>query len=298
MIADMERLRSVSYAGVAVQPRRNIDRLRPTVAIVGGGVGGCCSALELARTGKLNIFLLEKNRELMRETSDATPGRLGLGFHYSDKATALRFLHVTVDFIKRFGRFRQEIARKQSHPLRRGRYFIMKNSLVSVQDILKVYDAIKDEYTKMVREDPTCEVLGPPDDIYRIMEPHEFEGKVYIEKVAMGIETAEELLDWPRLREYIINQITERKENRVISVMTNTKVVAISARKGGGYIVEGLNTYHGGAAKISADFVVNSSWYNISKFNQLLGISSACRYVILTSSLFPFLGRTINMCYS
>lgn len=113
----MEKPRRVSYAGFAVQPRTNIDRLRPTVAIIGGGVGGCCSALELARTGKLSIFLLEKNRELMRESSDATPGRLGLGFHYSDKATALRFLHVTVDFIKRFGRFRQEITRKQSHPL-------------------------------------------------------------------------------------------------------------------------------------------------------------------------------------
>ena len=294
----MEKPRRVSYAGFAVQPRTDIDRLRPTVAIIGGGVGGCCSALELARTGKLNIFLLEKNRELMRESSDATPGRLGLGFHYSDKATALRFLHVTVDFIKRFGRFRQEIARKQSHPLRRGRYFIMKNSLVSVQDILKIYDAIKQEYAKMVRKDPTSEVLGPPDDIYRIMESHEFEENVHIEEVAMGIETAEELLDWPRLREYIINQVTERKENRV-SVMTNTKVVAITARKGGGYILEGLNTYHGGAAKISADFVVNSSWYNISKFNQLLGISSACRYVIFDVLAVPLSRRrTINIWHS
>ena len=211
----------------------------------------------------------------MRESSDATPGRLGLGFHYSDKTTALHFLHVTVDFTKRYGQFRQEIGRKQTHPLRRGRYFIVKNSLVSVKDILDVYQAIKEEYTTMVREDPSCEVFGPPEDIYRILEPHEFEKDVEMGKIEMGIETAEELLDWPRLREFLIDQLEQ--EVNPIKVLTNTKAVVITDHDHGGYVIDAMNTFHGGALRLLVDFVVNASWYNISKFNKMLGISSACR---------------------
>jgi glycine/D-amino acid oxidase-like deaminating enzyme len=97
------------------------------ITIIGGGVGGCCTALELAKTGKYQVQILEKNAELMKESSDATPGRMGLGFHYADQSTAIYYLHATLDFTKRFGNFRQEIDKGNSHPLRRGRYFIMKN---------------------------------------------------------------------------------------------------------------------------------------------------------------------------
>ena len=272
----MQRPRSVSYAGLTVQRLRKNSRLRKSIVIIGGGAGGCCTAIELAKTGLYNVSLLEKNQELMRESSDATPGRLGLGFHYADKTTALHFLHVTVDFVKTYGRFRQEIGRNQSHPLRRGRYFIVKDSLVPARDILDTYEAIKQEYAKMVREDPSCEVFGLPKDIYRILDPDEFKADVEMEKIELGIETAEELLDWPRLREFIVDQL-ERKENRIF-VLTNTNVVTVTPREFGGYDVDGVNTYHGGAVRIYADFVVNASWYNISKFNKMLGISSACRY--------------------
>lgn len=266
----------VPFNGHSAPPLRKNSRLRPTVAIVGGGAGGCCCAIELGLTGRFNILLLEKNQQLMRETSDMTPARLGLGFHYADKATALHFLHVAVEFVKRYGQFRQEIGRKECHPLRRGRYFIMKNSLVPVQDILDVYDAIKKEYANMVREDPSCEVFGPSENIYRILEPHEFEEHVERGNVEMGIETAEELLDWSRLRKYIIEGIEKQKKSGV-SVLTFTEVEVITAREEGGYIIEGVNTFHGSAVRISTDLVINASWYNISKFNQSLGISSACR---------------------
>ena len=95
---------------------------RQTVIIVIGGAGGCCTALELAKTKQFNIHLFEKNKELMRESSDATPGRMGPGFHYADVDTASYYLHATLNFTKRFSRFHQEIEQKPSHPRRRGRY--------------------------------------------------------------------------------------------------------------------------------------------------------------------------------
>ena len=237
-------------------------------------MGGCCAALELARTRRFNVYLLEKNQELMRESSDATPGRLGLGFHYADKTTALHFLHVTLEFIRKFGlEFRQEVGRKLSRPLRRGRYFIMKNSVVPTSEILDTYEAIKAEYTKLVCEDPSYEVFGPPEEIYRILEPHEFEDDVEMENIEMGVETAEELLDWPRLRKFIIHQLEQ--EESTVTVQTNTEAIVITARDNGGYIIEAMNTFHGGIVRITTDIVVNASWYNIAKFNKMLHISSA-----------------------
>ena len=77
-----------------------------------------------------------------------------LGFHYADKETALYYLHATLEFTRKYGRFRQEVGRSETlHPLRRGRYFILKSSLVPVKEILDTYDALKEEYTNMVSED-------------------------------------------------------------------------------------------------------------------------------------------------
>ena len=124
-----------------------------TVVFIGGGVGGCCTALALERTQQFQVYLLEKNGELMRESSDVTPGRMGLGFHYADKETALYYLHATLEFTRKYGRFRQEVGRSETlHPLRRGRYFILKSSLVPVNEILDTYDALKEEYTNVVSE--------------------------------------------------------------------------------------------------------------------------------------------------
>ena len=167
-----------------------------TNVVIGGGVGGCCTALALARTQQFQIYLLEKNGELIRESRNATPGRMGLGFHYADKETALYYLHATLEFTRKYGRFRQEVGRSETlHPLRRGRYFILKSSLVPVKEILDTYDALKEEYTNMVSKDPSYEVFGRPEDFYRVLEPWEFEEDVATEEIEMGIETAEELLD-------------------------------------------------------------------------------------------------------
>ena len=168
------------------------------ITIIGGGVGGCCTALELAKTGKYQAQILEKNSELMKESSDATPGRMGLGFHYADQSTAIYYLHATLDFTKRFGNFRQEIDKGNSHPLRRGRYFCLQ------------------------------------------------------------------------FRLYLINEL-QKHENR-FKINLNTEVTGIRAVNKSGYSIQS-ESQSGYQITTSADIVVNASWYNISKFNKMLGVT-------------------------
>ena len=61
------------------------------VVIIGGGIGGCMAALALAQAG-CKVLLLEKNADLLSGTSNMTPGRMGLGFHYTHAETGLLYL--------------------------------------------------------------------------------------------------------------------------------------------------------------------------------------------------------------
>ncbi|XP_032239656.2 uncharacterized protein LOC116619221 [Nematostella vectensis] len=240
---------------------------RPIIGVIGGGIGGCCSALQLAKTGNYTVFLLEKNSQLMSESSNVTPGRMGLGFHYADTNTALFYLRSTLEFTKKYGQFRQELARDQKHSLRRGRYFIMKNSGFSVQNILQTYQALKEEYTRLVRDNGCYELFGDPEEFYKILAPREYEQDVCADKVELGLETAEELLDWPKFKESIINQLEENKEKGLLKIKTSAEVTAIDTCSFGGYTLKTHNEL------MVVDALVNASWYNIGKFNKQLGIT-------------------------
>ena len=91
---------------------------RREVTVIGGGAGGCGSALALAECG-WKVSLYEKNT-LLSGTSGRTPGRLGLGFHYMDLQTSEMLLRATVRFVKTFPGFRIGETLPWSDSLRHG----------------------------------------------------------------------------------------------------------------------------------------------------------------------------------
>lgn len=249
-----------------------------TVAVIGGGAGGCFTALELVKTGKCKVLIFEKNEEVMIGTSNISPGRMGLGFHYADPNTAVYTLHAALKFTKLYGTCRHEYGRPESHPRRRGRYLIMKNSRVSKEDILKTYDIIKMEYSRMIEEDKSNQLFGPAENLYRVMNLSEYEDDVNMEEVDMGIETAEELLDWTKLRKIILHELTQQEKLGTIEICTQTEVLDLQKRKTtGGYIISTHDIKQEYAEQYMVDVVVNSTWYNISKINKMLGVTDVKR---------------------
>lgn len=107
-----------------------------TVAVIGGGAGGCGSSLALAERG-WKVHLFEKNT-IFSGTSGITCGRLGLGFHYIDLETSLKLMRATIRLVKTFPGHCVGEDFPSSHPIRRGRYFITNDSLASPHDILEV----------------------------------------------------------------------------------------------------------------------------------------------------------------
>ena len=71
------------------------------IAIIGGGIAGCTTALRLARDGH-DIYIFEEKEDLLQGTSARTPGRMGLGYHYFDLATATTYMRQTVRFMREY----------------------------------------------------------------------------------------------------------------------------------------------------------------------------------------------------
>ncbi len=249
------------------------------IVVVGGGIAGCGAALRLADLG-YKVTLIENRGSLLSGSSDDTPCRAGLGFHYPDKNTAVSALKNAVRFIKEYKdlgfNLRVGEDKPLAHPLRRGHYYVVKDSQFEVDTVLALYEEIKKAYAKLIEEDPANEVFGPAEDFYRVLWRNE-EGDVPAEhdalvpllnlyKIACGIETAEHTLNWPVFKSYLVDEVTHHPN---ITVQLNTQVNEILPH-GLGYKI---NFEENAELKNKkCDFVINSAWENIEKLNKTAGV--------------------------
>lgn len=238
------------------------------IIILGGGIGGVMSALRLAeKFPDVEIMLVEKQPVLLAGASDKTPGRAGLGFHYVHPKSAIMYLEETIAFYRHFHKGCPDLLLGANlpvdHPIRNGRYFIVKNSEFPVRKILETYEEIALAYAKLVEKDPENKVFGEPENFYRVLKPKEYLNDVVGGLVEVGIETHEHLLNWPRLKAFLLEQIV-RHEN--IKVFTGHAVKDIAySYKDYRYIIDIDGQLE------PADFVINATWEWVDYFNSRIG---------------------------
>lgn len=247
----------------------------PGITIIGGGIGGCYTGLRLAEAGH-HVTIIDIRDELLAGTSDGTPGRIGLGFHYRHLETAKTYLRATIAFARSSlldssGKLKFVIGgdEKWEHPFRHGRYFITKDSQVPVKELLSVYEAVQEEYRTMCREDPRNKVFGEPDEFFRILELSEYDKDVNTKNIEIGIETNEHLLDWPAFKKDLLRKI-DRNNN--IKVITGQKVVGASDSANGRFHLV-TQDKDGKECKYETLFVVNAAWENIESIDKGLGFT-------------------------
>jgi hypothetical protein len=241
-----------------------------TVIVIGGGAGGCGSALALANAG-LKVKIIEKASALLLGTSNATPGRMGLGFHYIDFGTGAMYMKQNIEIVKKFPGYRLAEERDANDPLRHGRYFIVKNSLFPKEAIIEIYKQYQQEYARLVAKDPSNKVFGEPENFFRILDPKEYANDVNMDLVEVGIETAEHLMDWPRFREFYIAQIHSHPN---IEVLTNYEVKNVQKGKTCRFEIM-VHTAHSKELVFQTDYAVNATWEQMEKVRKNLDIPSA-----------------------
>lgn len=239
------------------------------VVVIGGGAAGMATALRLADQG-YQVTLIEKNT-LGSGASGNNPGRMGLGFHYADIPTALSYLRASIKVQREFPDHLVGKERPDTDPIRHGRYLFTKDSTVPISKILETYKAIQAEYTRLVKEDPKNEVFGPPDKLFRVLTEDEYKDKVNADIVVGGVETAEHLFNWSSFLSEIRKKIESHKN---ITLLEHTNVVNISRNlpKEKRFTVECEQGEEQLPIKIDTDFIVNSTWQNIERINDFVGI--------------------------
>jgi hypothetical protein len=242
--------------------------MRSEVVVIGGGVAGISAAFELSKYYPVTI--VEKHH-LFDGSSGRNPGRMGLGFHYIDYETSKLYLEASIEVQKHYPHFRIGEYLPFEHPVRHGRYYVMKDSLYTFEEVLVTYRRLQARYAELVAENPENKVFGEPEHFFRILEPHEYNAYINADIVVGGVETCEHLFNWQSFSLHIRQMILSNSNIRLIE---NAEVVdfrhwyEFDTR----YQVL-ITTRHGENLTVKTNYIINSAWQNIEYLNDKLGIT-------------------------
>lgn len=117
--------------------------MRNKVLIVGAGVFGMTSAIELAKLG-MNVTLCEELDDVMKCASGINQYRLHRGYHYPrSKDTALECLKSIKDFKRKYNQFIVSSGNEHYYSISK------ENSLVSAKEYIQFLDDLNLDYKKV-----------------------------------------------------------------------------------------------------------------------------------------------------
>ncbi len=232
------------------------------IVIIGGGIAGISCALDLADQGH-KVTLLEARSELLEGSSNNTPCRVGVGLHYIDIPTAKKYLHSTIEFLKKYKDFILETPPELSG----SDYVVVKDSEFDYAQISKLHAALIEEYQTLIDEDPANKVLGEANKLITFAKEG---GSRHLkqERVSAIYSTAEQILDWPKLRQYLIKQAETHSnitifKNCLVAKMEHT---ASDVKKKFQLTLKGGET-------IYTDSIINCAWEQTEALDSGLGVT-------------------------
>jgi len=232
------------------------------ITIIGGGIAGCTTALEIAKQGH-RVIIYEQDSDILQGTSARTPGRMGLGYQCFHSEIAKHYMRQTIRFMQKYSDC--FVGSELTPHLQYGRYFIVKDSLVSTQELMANYDDVAHEFEKICREDPSKDIFGTT-HLHRTLHEEEFQSDVNLDKIEFAIETRERLLDWQKFSARLKGEIANHSN---IEIRTRSMVDNLSTDNSGKFLV------NQGGVDEKVDYVVNCTWQNIEALNVKLGIGDA-----------------------
>lgn len=236
---------------------------------MGGGLTGCCTALELAGRGH-DVTIVEQDVELMSRASLRNEGKIHLGLVYANDVT----LATGVLQLQAALRFRSLLARWLGDGVDRIRtstpfvYVVAHGSLRSPAQLMSFYGRLSEIWQAELRDDPRLDYLGerprqlveklPERDACQHFRPGTFQA---------AFQTVERAIDTEDLAVAIRAELLRRPNVRVLAKHEVRRVTAHDRT----LVVEGVNGDNHFA--LSASQVVNATWERRQKLDQTLGLS-------------------------
>jgi glycine/D-amino acid oxidase-like deaminating enzyme len=239
-----------------------------TTAILGAGLTGCCTALELARRGH-PVVLIEQDAEPLRRASLRNEGKIHLGLVYANDptlATGLLQLRSAL-------RFHGLLERWLGARVRRIRcstpfdYLVANDSLVEPERLREFYARLEEFAHAELAADPTLDYLGTrPPRLVEDLAPDESVRHFTPGSVRHAFRTAERAIDTDDLAREVRGAIAD---GPLIRVHAGHEVRGISSR-GDSLVVEGVA--EGRPFAIAARQVVNATWERRLALDRTFGL--------------------------
>jgi len=203
------------------------------IVVIGGGLFGCCVAIELAKSGH-EVDLIEEQGDIMTQASRVNHNRIHLGYHYIRSIeTAEQSIEGLLSFMFNFG---NAVKCQFSNY-----YAIAKhNSKTSPEKFLEFCDNVGISYNEGY---PDNEFLDPTklEACYRVPEP---------------------VFDYSQLKKMVGDYLSKTKVN----LQLNTICSNLKKQPNGTFLVKTTR-----AEKVY-DVVINASYVNFNTINEWLGI--------------------------
>lgn len=238
-----------------------------SVAVLGGGLTGVGTALELAQHGT-DVVLVEQDELAINRASLRNEGKIHLGLIYANDTTfGTARLQLQGALL-----FRALLARwigARANALRRSApflYLVSTNSLLSQEKLAAHYTAVERECSDCLSQAPDLDYLGDrPKRLFHPCSLTELESLLRTDRFAGAFRTEERAIDTDELAQVLRAAVHECPH---IRFLPRHRVESVS-RRPEGFHVEGSGPE--GRWRIDAEQVVNATWENRLAIDETFG---------------------------
>lgn len=244
--------------------------MKRKVIVLGAGIQGCCTALELANRG-FKVDLVDQDSIPFNRSSIRNEGKIHLGLVYMNDPgfeTPRLMLKGALQFSENLKRWIGESAYdlNSSTPFW---YLVSNDSFLNPDELEEGYHRLQKHYDQVKSANgKTTDYLGTlPDWLTKRTTEAELAKNFNIQELQAGFKTSELAIDTFKLAGHIRKAV---KQNPKIHFWGKHKVESVSLNNDR-YTVEGSNS--DGTWKMDALQVVNATWTDKFRLDKTLGIS-------------------------
>ncbi|WP_144059334.1 FAD-dependent oxidoreductase [Rhodopirellula sp. SWK7] len=238
------------------------------VVVIGAGLAGSCTALELARQG-LKVALLDRDPTPMNRASRRNEGKIHLGLIYAADptfATAELQLRGGLSFYPLLSRWigdRVDSLETSSPFL----YLVASDSILTPEQLQSHYEKVEQSYREQTAEDRSLTYLGTrPTSLARRIPLEKLDKRLNPSGLSAAFETNELAIDTDQLAEQITQAIAAHEN---IEFYAHHCVHEIDAKENG-FVLSGEST--GSSWSHQCEQVVNATWESRLILDATLGL--------------------------
>lgn len=246
----------------------NTDDRESEVVVIGAGLAGSCTALELARRG-FRVALLDRDPRPMNRASRRNEGKIHLGLIYAADpsfATAELQLRGALAFSLLLSRW----IGQRSSQLEKATPFVYlcaRDSVLSPDELQSHYERVEESYRDQTSADGSLSYLGSrPTWLARRIGLDKLDKRLDSSGLAAAFETNELAIDTDQLSDFIAHAV-DANEN--IRFYPDHSVREIEQRSGG-FVISGDSS--GSIWSHRCDQVVNATWESRLMLDATVGL--------------------------